>query len=196
MKLVVGLGNPGRRYRATRHNVGFRVVESLAAGAGIALDDRRFEGRFGRGRIGDEEVALLQPMTWMNLSGEALSAALEALPLEDPSRDVLVVLDDLDLPLGRLRLRATGGAGGHRGLGDILERLDSRALPRMRVGIGRPPPGRDPVEWVLEPFTGAEEEALAAVLERGSQAARCFVGEGIAAAMNRFNPDPAPGGSS
>lgn len=195
MKLVVGLGNPGRRYRSTRHNVGFRVLDRLAARAGVKLRQRRFQGRFASARLEGAEVGLLQPRTWMNRSGTSLVEALDALPLEDPAHNVLVVLDDLDLPLGRLRLRARGGAGGHRGLQDILDELETRDLPRMRVGIGRPPAGIDPVEWVLERFGEVEEEALAPLLERAADAAGCFLAEGISAAMNRFNADPAPGDS-
>ena len=120
MKLVVGLGNPGPSYAGTRHNVGFRVVERFARSAGIELRELRFRGRFGRGRWRDSEVAVLEPQTTMNRSGDAVAAALAALPPLDPGNDVLVVFDDLDLPFGRLRLRPSGGAGGHRGLRRIV----------------------------------------------------------------------------
>ena len=137
MKLIVGLGNPGPRYRLTRHNVGVRVLDAVASGAGIALCERRFSGRFGEGALGGERVGLLAPETWMNRSGEAVAQALAALPSVDPAFDLFVVFDDADLPLGRLRVRARGSSGGHNGLADILDRLGSEAVPRLRFGIGR-----------------------------------------------------------
>jgi len=193
MKLIVGLGNPGPRYAATRHNAGFRVVERLAERLGAELGGERFGGRFGTAALGDETLLLLTPETWMNRSGDALAAALRAHPDLEPARDVLVVFDDADLPLGRLRLRAAGSSGGHNGLGDVLERLGSEAVPRLRFGIGRPDVPHDTVEWVLEPFTRAEEDVLERALPRAVDAVTCFVEEGVAAAMNRFNgPWPEP----
>jgi len=198
VKLVVGLGNPGPRYARTRHNVGFRVLESLAARLRVPLDPvEELESRFAREAWDDLEVGLLAPETFMNLSGGPVAAAVRALPVEDPSRDLLVVYDDLDLPLGRLRLRARGGAGGHNGLGDILEALgeqapgaqDTSALPRLRFGIGRPPPGMDPVDYVLAPFTKDEESSLRRALPRAVDAVICFLEEGAGPAMNRFNAD-------
>ena len=152
MKLVVGLGNPGSRYAGTRHNAGFRVAECFAARHAIALDSRSFGARFGRGRIptpagGSLDVGVLEPQEFMNRSGDAVALALSMLPVEDPSRDLLVTLDDIDLPFGRLRLRAGGGAAGHKGLEHLIERLGRSDLPRLRFGIGRPlhrstsPPG-------------------------------------------------------
>lgn len=195
MKLVVGLGNPGPRYRRTRHNAGFRVVEALAERFGVALEASELEGRFGRARWDALEVGMLLPETFMNASGAAVAEAVQVLPVEAPERDLLVVFDDLDLPLGRLRLRARGGAGGHRGLGDILEALGREDVPRLRFGIGRPPPGLDPVQYVLAPFDAGEERELRRALPRAVDAVECFLDEGAAAAMNRFNaaPDPEPG---
>ena len=129
MKLLVGLGNPGPRYAATRHNVGFRVVECWAGRHGLRVEESRYGGRFGRTRLPAAaegpgcEVAVLEPLGWMNRSGAAVAEALGDLPVADPAADVLVVLDDVDLPFGRLRLRPSGGAGGHRGLTDVLERV-------------------------------------------------------------------------
>jgi PTH1 family peptidyl-tRNA hydrolase len=195
VKLVVGLGNPGPRYRRTRHNVGFLVLDEVAARAGAALAERRFGGRFGEGRLGGECVGLLAPETFMNRSGEAVAEALGALPVADPAADLLVVFDDADLPLGRLRLRASGSSGGHRGLADVLERLATESVPRLRFGIGRPAEPRHTTDWVLEPFSAPEEELLARALPRAADAVACFATEGIAPAMNRFNgpwPEPAP----
>ncbi len=192
MKLVVGLGNPGPRYARTRHNAGFRVLDTLAARSGVSLDERRFDGRFAECALAGERVGLLAPSRFMNRSGASLEQALAALPIADPASHVLVVYDDADLALGRLRLRARGSSGGHNGLADVLARLGSEAVPRLRFGIGRPAEPRDTVDYVLKAF-GAEEEALLGLaLPRAADAVVCFVAEGIAAAMNRFNgPWPA-----
>jgi PTH1 family peptidyl-tRNA hydrolase len=196
VRLVVGLGNPGRRYRATRHNVGFRVVERLAERHRNALGEARFEGRFGRGRIGGDEVAILEPLGWMNASGAGVAEAVASLPVEDPARDLLVVFDDADLPFGRLRLRPGGSDGGHRGLRDVLAILGRLDVPRLRFGIGRPQqerdtaqprPKRGTVDWVLAPFSAEEERDLPALLDRAAHAIETFLAEGVAAAMNRFN---------
>ena len=195
MKLIVGLGNPGPRYARTRHNIGLRVLDAVATRAGAALAARRFAGRFGAGALAGERVGLLAPETFMNRSGEAVAEALAALPVADPARELLVVLDDVDLPLGRLRLRARGSSGGHNGLADVLERLGSEDVPRLRFGIGRPTEPRDTVDFVLEPFAPGEEELLTLAVARAVEAVECFVAEGIAAAMNRFNgpwPEPEP----
>ncbi len=193
MKLVVGLGNPGPRYAHSRHNAGFRVLDTIAARAGVSLGERRFDGRFVECALGGERVGLLAPGTFMNRSGEAVEQALAALPIADPVSDLLVVFDDADLPLGRLRLRAQGSSGGHNGLADVLGRLGSEAVPRLRFGIGRPVEPRDTVDYVLEAFAPEEGVLLADALPRAADAVACFVAEGIGPAMNRFNGAwPAP----
>ncbi len=195
MKLVVGLGNPGERYRRSRHNAGFRIVECLAERAAIALDDERYDGHYGEGWAAGEEVALLLPQTHMNASGQAVIQALRGLATLDPERDLLIVLDDIDLSLGRLRLRPRGSDGGQRGLRDVIEWTGSEAVPRLRFGVGRPPPGLDPVEWVLAPFRADEERVLRRALPRAADAVLCFLSEGAGPAMDRFNgpPEPDPG---
>jgi PTH1 family peptidyl-tRNA hydrolase len=194
VKLVVGLGNPGRRYRGTRHNVGFRVVERLASQLGISLEQARFDGRFGRGRLEGIDVGLFEPQAFMNHSGRAVAVALDSLPVDAVSSDLLVVYDDVDLPLGRLRLRARGGDGGHRGLRDVIACLGTQELPRLRFGIGRPPGFRDTTTHVLEEFSPSEGEILARALDRASEAVGAFLTEGVVAAMDRFNaPAPAEG---
>lgn len=197
MKLVVGLGNPGRRYEATRHSVGFRIVERFAARWGIELGELRFGGRLGRGAVqgaegGPLEVALFEPQTFMNRSGAAVAEALRGLGVEDPAADLLVVLDDVDLPFGRLRVRPSGGAGGHRGLGDVIDVLERSDFPRLRFGVGRPPAPLDTAEWVLEPFSEEEAAQLCERIEAASEALGSALLEGVAAAMNLFNRDPAP----
>ena len=188
MRLVVGLGNPGFEYEATRHNLGFRVVERLAARCGITLRrEKRLRARIGVGRVAGIEAALLEPETWMNRSGEAVAAAIETHPL-DPASELLVVYDDLDLPFGRLRLRPGGGAGGHNGLADILERLARSDFPRLRFGIGRPPAGVDPIDHVLAPWSADESAALDVRLDAACDAIELALTEGVARAMNRVNP--------
>jgi PTH1 family peptidyl-tRNA hydrolase len=191
VKLVVGLGNPGSEYEATRHNVGFRVVERLAARHAIALaPERRLFGRFGAGRIAGHDVAILEPHTWMNRSGKAVLVALEARSL-DPAEDLLVVYDDLDLPFGKLRLRPSGGAGGHNGLSDIQKCLGRSDFARLRFGIGRPPPDVDPVEYVLAPFDAVELPRLPERLDAACDAVEAALAEGVVRAMNRVNaPEP------
>lgn len=196
----MGLGNPGRRHARSRHNVGFRVAQCFADRAGIGLEtEAGAGGRFGRGtlRCGDAgpplEVAVLQPHSWMNLSGDAVAEAIAALHIEDPSRDLLIVTDDVDLPFGRVRLRPAGGAGGQRGLAHVIERLGTRELPRLRFGVGRPPGGTATADYVLESFSPAEERALPALVERAADAVERVLCDGIASAMNAFNRDPAAG---
>jgi len=188
VKLVVGLGNPGPEYAESRHNAGFLIVDRLAARHRIALvRERRFCGLYGEGRVGGERVALLEPHTWMNLSGKAVVAAVDALPLGDLASDLVVVYDDLDLPFGRLRVRPGGSAGGQKGLADIQDWLGRSDFPRLRFGIGRPPPGGDAVEHVLAPFDAAELRSLDAALERAADAVETILVEGVQVAMNRFN---------
>jgi PTH1 family peptidyl-tRNA hydrolase len=197
-KLVVGLGNPGPRHAPSRHNAGFRVARRFAERLGIALVEDAFQGRFGRGRLRcggagpTLDVAVLLPSTWMNRSGDAVAEATRALDLE-PSRDLLLVSDDVDLPFGRIRLRPGGGAGGQRGLAHVIDRLATREIPRLRFGVGRPPEGAATSDHVLEPFSPSEEAALPAILDRAADAIERALCDGVAAAMNAFNADPPPG---
>jgi PTH1 family peptidyl-tRNA hydrolase len=194
VKLVVGLGNPGPRYADTRHNVGVRVLERFASEHGIALGARRFASRFGSGELahGEERlpVALLAPETFMNLSGEAVAQAIAGLGIADVASDLVVVLDDVDLPFGRLRLRPSGGAGGHRGLADVIERLDRRDFARLRFGVGRPAPEQDTVDHVLEAFSVAEQAELPDHIARAARALEAALCVGVYAAMNQWNRDP------
>lgn len=192
MKLVVGLGNPGPEYADSRHNAGFRVLGELARRHGIALArERRVLGRFGRGRVRGVDAGLLEPHTYMNRSGQAVLAATTEFPLDEVGSDLIVVYDDLDLPFGRLRMRPGGGAGGQKGLADIQTRLGRNDFPRLRFGIGRPPPGEDAVDYVLAPFDAEQQADLAAVLERAADAIEAILVDGVQLAMNRFNASPA-----
>ncbi len=193
---MVGLGNPGPEYTDTRHNVGVRVVEAWAArrGWGFAAAPA-LESQVASGGFGDVEVALLLPQTFMNRSGRAVAWAAAHYGLADAG-ELLELDDDLDLPFGRLRLRAGGGAGGHRGLDDIQRVLERNDMPRLRVGIGHPGPGGDVVDYVLSPFSASETAALGELLTRGADALDAILRHGVAAAMNRVNApppaDPAP----
>lgn len=192
MKLIVGLGNPGRRYAATRHNVGFRVVERFAERHRIALSSRKFSGRFGRGDMGGIEVGILEPETFMNLSGESVAEALRYLPVEDWKKDLLVVSDDVDLPFGRLRLRPGGGAGGHKGLLDISKHLGGDSFARLRFGVGRPAGVRmDTADYVLQDFSDAEQKSLGERLDEAAAALESILMDGLERAMNRYNRDAA-----
>jgi len=183
--LIVGLGNPGPRYAGTRHNLGREAVEALAARHGAALDQAKFNARFGRGRIGAVPVALATPLTYMNESGRAVAPLARFFRV--PPERLLVAFDDLDLPLGTLRLRAEGGAGGHNGMADVLRALGTTGVPRLRLGIGRPPAGWDPADYVLSRFAAGERAEADALAQAAADAAERVVAQGLEAAMNAVN---------
>jgi len=184
--LIVGLGNPGRDYARHRHNMGFRVVDALARAHGLAFARKKgAKARVAEGRIAGRDVVLAKPQTFMNLSGKAV-ARLSRLYDIPPDR-ILVIYDDLDLPLGRLRLRSEGGAGGHKGLRSIIDLLGTRSFPRLRVGIDRPPGNMDAADYVLQPFDQEQQSLVEPIVERAMAAVLCWLDEGIALAMDRFN---------
>ena len=189
MRLVVGLGNPGPEYRRTRHNVGFEVVEELARRHASTSPQRRFDGELVEIFFGGEKILLLEPLTYMNLSGRSVGAAVEFYKL--PTESVLIVCDDLNLEPGRLRLRADGSAGGQNGLKDIFRRLGSEAVPRLRVGIGRPPGRMSATDYVLGKFTEHEREAFDEAVARAADGVELWARDGITAAMNIINARPA-----
>ena len=184
MKLVVGLGNPGRRYAKTRHNLGHQVVDLLAERWRVEVGQKRFSGLVGRASFGGQDVMLLKPTTFMNCSGESVLAARQfhKLPLDD----LMVVMDDLALPVGRVRVRQGGSAGGHKGLLDILGRLGSDEVARIRIGIGSA--DRDgTVEYVLSRADEDETARLAEGVATAADAVAVWIREGVESAMNRFN---------
>ncbi len=183
--LVIGIGNPGPEYDRTRHNVGFRVVEVLAKRWGVRRDEVRFQGIFAVAHINEKSVGLLKPLTYVNLSGVSVLAAVQKLRLL-PER-LLVVLDDVNLPLGKLRLRPKSSDGGHKGLRSILDALQTDAVPRLRIGVGIPLRGEDLVEFVLSPFAPEEEPVIAEAIERAADAVQVWLTEGMDAAMQKFN---------
>ncbi len=184
-KYVIGLGNPGRRYRHTRHNVGFLVLAELRRRWDFGRGRRKFHSRVWTGRIADAAVTLLAPETYVNRSGQAVAEALAFTKAR--STDALVVLDDMALPVGQLRVRAKGSAGGHKGLDDILRLLPDEALPRLRIGIGRPPEPMDAVDYVLTTFGDEEQAVMGQALARAADAVADWATRGIAYVMNRYN---------
>lgn len=187
MRLIVGLGNPGPAYAGTRHNVGFRVVEALAAGAGLRFR-RQGEASCARGRLSGQAVTLAKPQTYMNRSGPVVVALIGDLGLD--LNDVIVVHDDLDLALGRVRIKSRGGPGGHNGVLSLIDALGADRFARVKIGVGRPPAGDDPADYVLSPVPPGERSVLDDAVRRAVEAVECWIAEGVMTAMNRFNPSP------
>jgi PTH1 family peptidyl-tRNA hydrolase len=185
MKLIVGLGNVGRKYERTRHNVGFCVLEALAERHAGDAGKEKFDGRIVERAIAGEKVLLLWPHTLMNRSGQSVGAAVDFYQL--PRADLLVVGDDFNLPLGKLRFRSEGSAGGQKGLSDILRRLGSDQVNRLRIGIGPVPEEWEAVDYVLGKFDKDERPLIEDAILRAADGVECWVAEGIAASMNRFN---------
>jgi len=185
VKLLIGLGNPGSGYRDTRHNVGFELLETLARRGGSPARRARFQGEVAQVSLRGHPAVLLWPLTWMNLSGSAVLAARDFYKI--PESEMLVCCDDFQLPLDSIRLRPSGSAGGQKGLADILARLGTTAVPRLRLGIGPVPAGWKPADFVLGRFAKDERERVAAMVERAADAAEEWLARGIQAAMNRYN---------
>jgi PTH1 family peptidyl-tRNA hydrolase len=190
LRLVAGLGNPGPEYEGTRHNVGFEVLDRVAKSAGIVVKRRECRSLTGRGHIGDEAVLLAKPMTFMNASGEAIFGLLKKMEVE-PDR-LLVVVDEVELPLGTLRLKPRGSAGGHNGLKSIESCLGSRDYPRLRIGVrgSRYSRERELSDYVLARFSRSERGEIDEALDRAAEAVRVWAARGIGEAMNRFNAVP------
>lgn len=193
---MVGLGNPGPGYAATRHNAGFRVVEALcrrwaADGPRRAFDGEAYDARARRGGA-ERRILLLKPLTYMNCSGQAVRQM--AAFYKADGGDMLIVLDDMALPLGRLRARAEGTAGGHKGLADVLAALGTEQVPRLRIGVGQPPPPVDAVQYVLSAFRPDEAEAIDAAVQTAAEAVEDWVFQGLAFVMEKYNrrPDAGP----
>lgn len=185
MRLIAGLGNPGPRYRNTRHNIGFEVLDRLAQRLDVTFDREKYRAQVAESVWASEKCLLLKPLTFMNLSGESLAKAARN-RVDDPQH-VLVIYDDTELPLGRLRLRKTGSAGTHNGMKSVIERLGTKDIPRIRVGVGGPPPGVSRIDFVLTTFAPDEREAVDEAVERAVEAALRTVEAGVDVAMNEFN---------
>lgn len=183
MKIVVGLGNPGKKYAGTRHNIGFMVVEELAKRFPVQKEESKYDAIIGHIQIGPEKVLLVKPLTYMNLSGNSVQPLVNFYKLD--LKDLIVVYDDMDLDLGRLRIRESGGTGGHKGMASIVQRLSSQEFPRIRVGIGRPED--ETIDWVLGKFSSDEKPIAAEMIIKAADAVECWVKYGIQKAMNEYN---------
>ena len=189
--LIVGLGNPGKDYAATRHNVGFMALDRLAKRLGIEWEaSKKFTSHLAKGRQDGNTVFLSKPQGYINLSGQSVAPLAQYYQI--PNERVMVVVDDLDLPLGAVRMRPGGGTGGHRGLDSIQGLLGKNDFPRLRLGIGRPESNRDVSSFVLGKFAEAETELLEKVLETGADQLTCWILQGIGQAMNNYNGDFSP----
>ncbi|CAM3449200.1 aminoacyl-tRNA hydrolase [Hydrogenibacillus schlegelii] len=186
IRLVVGLGNPGPEYARTRHNAGFWVVDALAADGVVVRRDEKWGGELRDVRFGGQRVWLLKPLTYMNRAGDAVGAVARYFGIAPEA--IVVVYDDLDLPVGKIRLRLQGGHGGHNGMRSVLAALGTEKVPRLRIGIGRPPAG-SVADYVLAPPRPEERAALEAAVERAREALRLAIARDFLAAMNRFNVD-------
>ncbi len=190
MKLIVGLGNPGSKYGGTRHNLGFAVVDEVARRRGLTFESSPADAVMARQRGPDVPLMLAKPMTFMNRSGEAVGVLSRYFRVE--SVDILIVVDDANLPLGRLRARPNGSDGGHNGLGSVILALATREFPRLRIGVGRGESQRDLADHVLAGFADDEIATLDEMTTRAADAAELFVESGIATVMNRFNAPDRP----
>jgi PTH1 family peptidyl-tRNA hydrolase len=185
LKVVVGLGNPGKKYSGTRHNIGFDVLEILSRRHASDGWRVRFEAETTEILVGSERVFLAAPQTYMNLSGRSVRGVINFYKM--PLPDLLVICDDINLPCGRLRLRRSGTAGGQKGLKNIIDQLGTTDFPRLRVGVGRPAAGEDVVNFVLQSFTKSERATMDDAIQRAADSVECWLTEGIDTAMTRFN---------
>jgi len=183
--LIVGLGNPGLAYRHNRHNVGFMVADALAEKLEIPLKRVKFKAQIGNGKLEGIPIIIAKPLTFMNNSGEAVAPLVRYIKV--PLERLLVIHDDMDLPLGTLRMRPSGGSAGHNGMLSIFDKLGTNAIPRLRVGIGRPPGRMDPADYVLQDFPKSDEELLKMVIAKACEAALAFIITGLEKAMNTYN---------
>jgi peptidyl-tRNA hydrolase, PTH1 family len=185
MKLFVGLGNPGKQYEKTRHNIGFEVIDSLSEKLNIPLDRAKFQGIYGIGHVNGEKVFLLKPLTYMNLSGESLRPLMNYYDINHD--ELTVIFDDLDLPVGKIRLRQKGSSGGHNGIKSIIAHLGTQEFNRIRVGIDRPPSGMKVPDYVLGRFTKEEQALLEDVVLKCTNACEQWLSKPFLQVMNEFN---------
>ena len=185
MYLIIGLGNPTREYAGTRHNIGFSVIQRLADELNIDLNVKQHKAICGKGYIGGEKVLLMEPQTYMNLSGEAVRAAVDFYKLSN--EDLIVIYDDISLDVGGLRIRKKGSAGGHNGIKNIIAHLGTDEFARIKVGVGNKPQGWDLADYVLGRFPEAELETVRESVKCAAEACQCMINEGIDVAMNQYN---------
>ncbi|MED0981966.1 aminoacyl-tRNA hydrolase [Bacillus paramycoides] len=185
MKLIVGLGNPGREYELTRHNIGFMAIDELAKRWDISLNEQKFKGLFGAGFVNGEKVILLKPLTYMNLSGESIRPLMDYYKID--VEDFIVMYDDLDIPVGKLRLRMKGSAGGHNGVKSTISHLGTQEFQRIRMGIDRPKNGMKVVDYVLGRFTSEETSGVNQSIEKAADACEEWLNKPFLQIMNTFN---------
>ncbi|WP_085522374.1 aminoacyl-tRNA hydrolase [Tuberibacillus sp. Marseille-P3662] len=185
MKLIAGLGNPGKKFEHTRHNIGFDIIDHICDAHNVTLTKTKFNALFEKTTLGNEDVVLVKPLTYMNLSGEAIAPLMNFYKI--PLDQLLVVYDDLDLPVGRLRLRQTGGPGGHNGIKDIIAHLGSRDFKRVRVGIGRPDGQHKVIDYVLKKFDAEQQSQIDDVIDRAANASFAWCEKPFNQVMNDFN---------
>ena len=184
--LLVGLGNPGNQYAATRHNMGFMALDRLADREGFRFNKLRFRAWTGQWKVGDQQVLVMKPQTYMNLSGESVGEAARFYKI--PADHVLVISDDVSLPAGKLRIRGGGSAGGHNGLKNIIQHLGTDQFPRLKLGVGgKPHPDYNMADWVLGQLQGEDKKVMDAAVKRAADAVECILAEGIDRGMSRFN---------
>ncbi|PWK07899.1 aminoacyl-tRNA hydrolase [Tumebacillus permanentifrigoris] len=185
MKLIIGLGNPGPEYAKTRHNIGFMAIDKLAADLRIDVTKNKFQALYGEGMHKGEKIVLLKPMTYMNRSGDSVSQALTW--YKPKPEDIVVIYDDMDTAVGKLRLRTKGSAGGHNGIKSLIAHLGTQEFQRVRMGIGRPHPGTDVIKHVLMNFRPDEWEPMDEAVSKIPNVIDCIIDQGFTIAMNRFN---------
>lgn len=185
MKLIVGLGNPGKRYDATRHNVGFKTIDYLAQELGMSVSKEKNKALIGEGKLGGERIVLIKPQTYMNLSGEAV-APLAAWYKVEP-KDLIIIYDDLALEVGKIRIRAKGSHGGHNGVRSLISLLKTEEIPRIKIGIGQNPPEWATADYVLGNFSTQEQKIIEEAIKRAVEAVRVILGQGLEKAMSQFN---------
>lgn len=186
MYIIAGLGNPGKEYDNTRHNVGFAAIDYIAETYGISVDDKKFKAKIGKGMIEGEKVILLKPQTYMNLSGESIRLALDFFKVDEKT-ELLVLFDDISLDVGQLRIRKKGSAGGHNGLKNIISHLGHDSFQRIKIGVGEKPKGYDLADYVLGHFSKDEMKRMDETVIQVNQAVKSIVTDGIENAMNQFN---------
>ncbi len=184
--ILVFLGNPGQKYADSRHNVGYMTAQVLEKRLGVRIDRLRFKALTAQAVLGGEKVLLMKPQTYMNLSGEAVIQAVRFYKI--PADHVIVISDEMALPVGKIRIKTKGSAGGHNGLKNIIEKLGTEEFPRIRLGVGAPPhPEYDPKDWVLSVFRNQDAEDMAAAAKKAADAVDCYISEGAERAMNKYN---------
>jgi len=186
VRLLVGLGNPGIEYQRTPHNIGFLAVDRIAENCGIQVDNRHCKALTGRARIGNEEILLAKPETYMNLSGMSVLELSRKYEI-DPAKDLIVIYDELDLPLGMIRVRARGSSAGHNGMQSIINAMQTEEIARIRIGVAPDNPGKGGAKYNLAPFRKSQLPAVDEALDLAAQAVNVILSDGIATAMNRFN---------